>query len=354
MSSQKSKSFRTSLSLLVSSVLHASAVGLIALGPSFIPGLDGAGDRKATTVEFTVESQEPSNSTASTPTTVINPNTDTLADIRTVTVPQAQPKPVRETKLPQKAASKVSAPEAAAAAAVVAATASQSDVTQATEKNVDTANTPAEQPTEVAEETLAIDESAAAAGAAQEVTSNPPVNSTKSEAVATKELVEKAEEKSAPPVVKTEEIPTPTPAEKPIAAAGLGEGDAGATGSSTTPTAQSSPSTGAAASTPITQNYLGLRQQPGNTPPAYTRELRLQNLQGRGQLTYFVTKEGRVDQIKISKSTGSPVLDQTALDAFKNYKFVPGQEGYTVHDFEFSLKGPAQIDAGRLRTTMRN
>ena len=101
----------------------------------------------------------------------------------------------------------------------------------------------------------------------------------------------------------------------------------------------------------VTQNYLGLKQQGGNQPPRYTRDMRLKQLQGRGQLVYFVTKEGKVTEVKLTQSTGSKALDQAAVDAFSNYKFVPGQEGYTQHDFEFSLKGPAESAGSRLRTT---
>jgi len=55
--------------------------------------------------------------------------------------------------------------------------------------------------------------------------------------------------------------------------------------------------------------------------------------------------------VKLAKSTGHTELDQAAKEAFARYKFVPGQEGFTLHEFEFSLKGPAESDAGRLRTT---
>jgi len=67
----------------------------------------------------------------------------------------------------------------------------------------------------------------------------------------------------------------------------------------------------------------------------------------------FVNKDGSVNQVQLTKSTGYADLDQAAIDAFSKYKFVPGQEGFTVHNFEFSLKGPAISDVGRLRTTMK-
>ena len=104
----------------------------------------------------------------------------------------------------------------------------------------------------------------------------------------------------------------------------------------------------------VRQNFLQLRQLPGNQPPTYSREMRLSRLEGRGQLVYFVNRNGQVSNIRLVQSTGHPALDQAAIDAFSNYRFVPGQEGYTVHNFEFSLRGPAEPDAGRLRTSFGN
>ncbi|MEK6556068.1 MAG: TonB family protein, partial [Bdellovibrionota bacterium] len=99
------------------------------------------------------------------------------------------------------------------------------------------------------------------------------------------------------------------------------------------------------------QNFLTLKQAPGNRAPSYPKELRKQQVQGKGQLKYFVNKDGRVGQMELTQSTGSAELDKAAMDSFANYKFVPGQEGYTVHNFEFSLKGPAEPEPRRLRTS---
>src|SRR5690606_3452100 len=66
----------------------------------------------------------------------------------------------------------------------------------------------------------------------------------------------------------------------------------------------------------VSQSYLGLRQMPGNKPPVYSRDMRRQGVQGRGQLVYFVTRDGRVTDLRLTRSTGSPALDQAAIDAF--------------------------------------
>lgn len=101
----------------------------------------------------------------------------------------------------------------------------------------------------------------------------------------------------------------------------------------------------------VKQNFLELRQAAGNKPPSYTKDMRVRRLEGRGQLVYFVNKQGAVTDLRLSQTTGSPELDQAAVDAFRRYKFVPGQEGYTVHNFEFRLTGPAQSADGLLRAT---
>ena len=114
------------------------------------------------------------------------------------------------------------------------------------------------------------------------------------------------------------------------------------------------PGTGTAKTITVTQNYLSLRQLPGNQPPNYTRDMRLKREQGSGQLVYFVNKDGTVSDLHLTKSTGYPELDQAAIQAFSKYRFVPGQEGYTVHDFDFVLNGPEVQEAGSLRTSMNN
>jgi periplasmic protein TonB len=97
------------------------------------------------------------------------------------------------------------------------------------------------------------------------------------------------------------------------------------------------------------QSFTELKQASGNVPPRYDNTMRLQRMEGRGQLSYFVRKDGTVENTQLLKSTGHPELDQAAVTAFKNYRFVPGQAGQTLHDFEFRLTGPEAQSAGRLR-----
>lgn len=104
----------------------------------------------------------------------------------------------------------------------------------------------------------------------------------------------------------------------------------------------------------VKQNFLQLRQAAGNKPPKYPERARLDRAEGAGQLKYFVTKDGQVTNLALTQSTGHKELDQAAIDSFKDFRFVPGQEGYTVHNFKFALKGSELPSRGRLRTTQNN
>ena len=139
--------------------------------------------------------------------------------------------------------------------------------------------------------------------------------------------------------VAAEEAQVSAPAEDAAAEVAAEQAQVAATAPVTAATSESAP-----------QNFVTLKQAPGNKPPSYPEALRMKQVQGKGQLKYFVTKEGRVSNVELVQSTGSAELDQAALDAFSKYKFVPGQEGYTVHNFEFTLQGPVEKAPRRLRT----
>ena len=102
----------------------------------------------------------------------------------------------------------------------------------------------------------------------------------------------------------------------------------------------------------VRQNFLQLRQMPGNRPPSYPEQARIKYHEGSGQLKYLVTREGTVTDLVLTKSTGHSELDQAAMNSFRKYRFVPGQQGYTIHNFTFALKGSELPVRGRLRTTL--
>lgn len=98
------------------------------------------------------------------------------------------------------------------------------------------------------------------------------------------------------------------------------------------------------------RSYLKLKQENGNRPPQYPLEARRQGLQGRVILKYFVNESGRVENVKVAESSGHKILDDEAVRAVSNYKYSPGQSGWTEHPVRFSLNGlkgdvPAELGA---------
>ncbi len=94
------------------------------------------------------------------------------------------------------------------------------------------------------------------------------------------------------------------------------------------------------------KDFADLKQKPGNRPPKYPLNARRAKLEGQVELTYFVSKQGFVEQVKVAKSSGSAALDHEAMQAIQNYKYFPGQEGWASHPVTFSLQGDAQQVGG--------
>lgn len=61
-----------------------------------------------------------------------------------------------------------------------------------------------------------------------------------------------------------------------------------------------------------------------NPPPKYPRIAKIRGYQGIVLLDVLVNKDGRVDDLKIFKSSGSPLLDKAAISAVKRWLFEPG------------------------------
>ncbi|MEM7645331.1 MAG: energy transducer TonB [Pseudomonadota bacterium] len=84
-----------------------------------------------------------------------------------------------------------------------------------------------------------------------------------------------------------------------------------------------------------------LKQQPGNRPPLYSQRDRLNRNQGRVVLRAYVDAFGKVSQVSILESSGTSDMNQNALSAFSQYRFVKGQEGWVEMPYEFKLVGNA-------------
>jgi TonB family protein len=317
---------------MASIVFHSLAIVLIAVGPTLIPGLNGQGDRKSNTVEFSVSEQAQVASAVE-------------AQIPAIPATPVIPEPAQVTEIikpVEKVVAKKVAPVAKVEKKIVPVKLPEKTVVEE-QPAIPAANT--ESPLEpVASETQ--EESPVVAQAEEVKTEEVKAEEIKEDAQmeeAQNQALAKAQEEEMK-AQQEAQAQAQAAMEKAAADEAAGTGNDATKGSSNV-------GGGPTEVIEVTQNYLGLKQQSGNQPPRYTREMRLQQLQGRGQLVYFVTKEGKVTDVKLTQSTGSKSLDQAAVNAFSNYKFVPGQEGYTQHDFEFSLKGPAESAGSRLRTT---
>lgn len=64
-----------------------------------------------------------------------------------------------------------------------------------------------------------------------------------------------------------------------------------------------------------------------NPPPKYPKRARRRGYQGTTILEVLVDKNGSVGDLKIFKSSGHRILDNTALASVKNWSFEPGMRG---------------------------
>jgi len=94
--------------------------------------------------------------------------------------------------------------------------------------------------------------------------------------------------------------------------------------------------------------YTELKQAPGNPAPFYPLAARREKRQGQVELLYRVTKEGKVTEVQIQKSSGSEDLDAEAVKAVSQYRYVAGQEGWAHHPITFALKGEEEAEPSKL------
>lgn len=78
------------------------------------------------------------------------------------------------------------------------------------------------------------------------------------------------------------------------------------------------------------------------TPPVYPQELRRKKVQGTVTVSFIVSKDGRVTNPKVEKST-EPLFEKPALDAVKQWRFDPGtRNGEKV---QFKMRVPITFSA---------
>ena len=112
------------------------------------------------------------------------------------------------------------------------------------------------------------------------------------------------------------------------------------------PSPPSAPSVASVAVTPAPVTPPNFNADYLNNPaPAYPAVSRRQGQQGKVMLRVFVNATGGVDQVEIRASSGHPVLDRTALDAVRRWRFVAARQGdqpvaaWVLVPITFTLEG---------------
>lgn len=147
--------------------------------------------------------------------------------------------------------------------------------------------------------------------------------------------VEKPKVEKPKPVKKPEPVKKPTPPAPP-----------------TPPVAPSPPAPPAPAPTPAppapaapvkeSAAVSGLASL-GNPPPEYPAMALRRNWEGRVVLRIKVLPNGRAGAVEVTKSSGKPALDEAAVEAVRNWKFIPAKrgdtpiEGFATQTIDFKL-----------------
>ena len=96
--------------------------------------------------------------------------------------------------------------------------------------------------------------------------------------------------------------------------------------------------------TPIKQSAMSMSQAKAlavNSPrPPYPYEARAKRITGSGVITATVDPaSGNVTDASVTKSTGSSILDEAAVSAFRRWRFRPGSVSKVTIPITFTLTG---------------
>ncbi len=81
----------------------------------------------------------------------------------------------------------------------------------------------------------------------------------------------------------------------------------------------------------------------GNPPPEYPSLALRRNWEGTVVLRIKVLANGRAGSVEVTKSSGKPQLDEAAVEAVRNWKFIPAKrgdtpiEGFATQTIDFKL-----------------
>ncbi len=87
----------------------------------------------------------------------------------------------------------------------------------------------------------------------------------------------------------------------------------------------------------------------GNQIPHYPVQDRLANREGTVVFLAKVEEDGSLSEIRFLKRNPSASLNSSAANAFKKYKYLPGQQGWIRKTFTFNLHGEAEEIPGKLK-----
>ena len=78
-----------------------------------------------------------------------------------------------------------------------------------------------------------------------------------------------------------------------------------------------------------------------NPAPAYPASAKHNNVQGKVLVNVLVSASGKAAKVDISRSSGYAILDQAALDAIKQWRFIPASR--SGHSVEASVVVPVDF-----------
>jgi protein TonB len=160
---------------------------------------------------------------------------------------------------------------------------------------------------------------------------------------------------TAPAAKTVEQVPAAKPG--PIAAQAVAAAPAAQQGPTTAGTSSGNGVNGTTgggavgvAAIPAVRESTQLRPMPGNPKPTYPQQDRLLKRQGTAVLKAYIKNDGSVGQVLLEQSSGSPLMDEAAVNTYKRWRYYPGQEGPVRHRIAFQLTGDAQTSRAHLRT----
>jgi protein TonB len=84
----------------------------------------------------------------------------------------------------------------------------------------------------------------------------------------------------------------------------------------------------------------------GNAPPPYPAMARRMGEEGEVRLDVHVGTDGSVIEVRLKKSSGSQLLDQTAIDTVKKWRFKPATvDGRPVAEWYYNWKWVFKLES---------